>query len=224
MLYFRKGTGTFCLLLTVYYSVLVCLTGCTSSNEILKYQSNIHDSMVPMVQGMEPEELKKKIAINVKGQGLEPENGTPQQKKLMAERAAVIDGYRKLSERISGTILNAYSTAGYNNITFDQVTSETNSYLRGAQVMFVSFDDGVATANVRVYISPREIKYYHGTPLSRTILGALAGATIGVIAGSAAAAALGPASATLGALGGTSGAMAIGAAAGAIGGGALSKN
>ena len=160
--FFRKDTGIFSFVLLVHYVIIVCLTGCTSSNEVLKYQSDIHYSTVPIVQGLEPEELGKKITVSVKGRGIEPENGTPQQKKLIAERAAVLDGYRKLSERIAGTILNAYSTAGYNNITFDQVTSETNAYLRGAQVTFVSFSDGVGTATIRIYISPRELKFCHG--------------------------------------------------------------
>ncbi len=223
MLYFpmigKKGRFKF----IIFFSLFLGIFGCTSGHEILKYENSINNNSANLIPGLEPEESVKKFMISVRGQGLEPPTGTPQQKKLMAERAAVIDGYRKLAERLAGTLLSAYSAAGYNNISMDQVTAETNAFLRGAQVNFISFKDGIATANVRVYIAPREYKFYHGTPLSRSILGTLAGASIGAIAGSATGPILGQSSATLKALGGTSGAMAIGAGAGAMGGSAASS-
>lgn len=206
------------------FIIFAGITGCTSNHEILKYENPIKDGPYQLVPGMEPEEGSETISISVMGQGIEPENGSPQQKKLMAERAAVIDGYRKLSERIAGTLLNAYTAAGNNNITIDQVMTETNAYLRGAQIAFVGHDDGIAMAKLKVYIAPREYKFYHGTPTSRAILGALAGAGLGAAAGSGAGAALGTSSYTMQALGGTAGAMAIGSAAGGIGGAALSNN
>jgi len=190
---------------------------------MLKYENPIKTSTFNLIPGLEPEEASQKILVSVRGQGLEPSNGTRQQKRLMAERAAVIDGYRKLSERMAGTILNAYSAAGHNNISQDQITAETNAYLRGAQVGFVSHNDGIATAVVKLYLVPREYKFYHGSPTSRAIMGALAGAGLGAAAGSAAGAALGTNSATMEALGGTAGAMAIGSAAGGLGGAAMSS-
>ncbi len=208
----------------VYAVFLAGILGCSSGHEILKYENPIQTSQNQLVPGLEPEEATNKIAIDVIGQGVEPETGSPQQKKLMAERAAVIDGYRKLSERIAGTILNAYTAAGRNNISVDQVITETNAYLRGAQVAFVSHEDGIASARVKVYISPREYRFYHGTPTSRAILGALAGAGLGAAAGSSAGAALGTSSYTMEALGGTAGAMAIGAGAGGVGGAAIANN
>ncbi|MFZ5570313.1 MAG: hypothetical protein ACOZF0_07905 [Thermodesulfobacteriota bacterium] len=204
--------------------LLAGVIGCTSGHEILKYENPILTSQHQLVPGLEPEEASEKFAVDVIGQGIEPETGSPQQKKLMAERAAVIDGYRKLSERIAGTILNAYTAAGRNNISVDHVITETNAYLRGAQVSFISHEDGIASARVKVYMSPREYKFYHGTPTSRAVLGALAGAGLGAAAGSGAGAALGTSSYTMEALGGTAGAMALGAGGGGIGGAALSNN
>ncbi len=222
MLCFPMTTIKNIFMLIIYFTLFLVILGCTSGNEILKYENSINNSSSNLIPGLEPEESARKLMISVRGQGLEPPTGTPQQKRLMAERAAVIDGYRKLAERLAGTLLNAYSAAGYNNISMDQVTAETNAFLRGAQVNFVSFKDGIATANVRVYIAPRQYKFYHGTPLSRAILGTIAGASVGAVAGSAAGPVLGQSSATLKALGGTSGAMAVGAGAGAMGGSAAS--
>jgi len=205
-------------------SILFCFfAGCrTTSHEVIKYDNErVNTTPHALVPGLEPGEAGNKIMVSVNGQGLEPATGTKQQKKLLAERAAIIDGYRKLSERLGGMILNAYSQAGKNNISVDQVTTETNAYLRGAQVAFVSHEDGIAKANIRVYLAPREFKFYHGSSESRTLFGSTTGAAAGAAAGSATATALGQNSATLEALGGTGGAMAIGAGAGALSGAAL---
>ena len=204
-------------------SLIMLFTGCSTSHEVIKYQSRMNNSSLHLIPGLEPEEASQKILISVRGQGIEPETGTPQQKKLMAERAAVIDGYRKISERVAGMIINAYSAAGQNNISVDQITSETNAYLRGAQVNFVSFKDGVASATVKVYMAPREYKFYNGSIFSRGLLGSLGGGTAGAAAGSVAGTALGQNSITLDALGGTPGAMAIGATAGSLAGSALAE-
>lgn len=214
----------FCLLKLKWIPVLlIFFIGCSTNHEVIKYQSRMNNSALNLIPGLEPEESSRKILISVRGQGVEPTTGTPQQRKLMAERAAVIDGYRKISERVAGMIINAYSAAGYNNISVDQVTSETNAYLRGAQVNFVSFKDGVASATVKVYMAPREFKFYNGSSFARRLLGSLGGGTAGAAAGSAAGTVLGQNSVTLDALGGTSGAMTIGAAAGSLAGSALSE-
>ncbi len=136
----------------------------------------------------------------------------------MAERAATIDGYRRLSERLSGIVVNAYSKSGIKGITVDQVTSETNSYIRGAQARLISYKDNVAIVNTKVFIEPRQIKAYHGSKASRAILSALAGATVGVVAGTGAGLAVGATAAEIEA------AAAIGAGAGAVGAGAYSTH
>lgn len=171
-----KHVALFMILL--FYGTILFLTGCTTGHQILRFNNpeTSHENFIP---GVESEETMRKIKIIVNGQGLEPGTGTPQQKKIMAERAAVIDAYRKLSERLAGTIIKVYSESGNNNITKDQVTSETNAYLRGAQIMGLEFQNGMATASVLVYIEPRQLKFYHGTKLSNAIIGALGGAALG---------------------------------------------
>jgi hypothetical protein len=221
---FYKKNVTPLLLSTSCLILLLFLAGCsrTTSHEVIKYENDkLNTTPHALVPGFEPGEAGNKILVSVNGQGLAPVTGTRQQKKLLAERAAIIDGYRKLSERLGGMILSAYSQAGKNNISVDQVTTETNTYLRGAQVAFVSHDDGIARANIRVYLAPREFKFYNGSSTSRSLLGGTTGAVTGAAAGSATATALGQNSATLEALGGTGGAMALGAGAGAIAGSAL---
>ena len=185
--------------------------GCTTHHQILKFKTSEqkHENLIP---GIESEESLNKIKVLVTGNGLEPETGSPQQRKLLAERAAVIDGYRKLSERLAGTIIKVYSESGNNNISKDQVTSETNAYLRGAQVLSIDFQNGMATANVAVYIEPRQLKFMHGSELSRAIIGALGGASLG------AATAAGIGIVTGSSMGVITEAVGIGSAIGAAGG------
>lgn len=215
MLYYNRikhpGFWEICL----FFLLISWVTGCTTRHQILRFKSpeQKYENLIP---GVESEESLKKIKILVSGKGLEPETGTPQQKKLMAERAAVVDGYRKLSERLAGTIIKVYSESGNNNISKDQVTSETNAYLRGAQILSMEFQNGLATANVAVYIEPRQLKFMHGSELSRAIIGALGGASLG------AAAAAGVGVITGSSMGVITEAVGIGSAIGATGGTAYS--
>ncbi len=137
----------------------VFAVSCTSGHQILKYQSSITgaENIIP---GIEPEESSRKILVLVRGKGVEPESGTLMQKKFMAERAAVLDGYRKLSERLAGMYIDAQTRMGRNSLSMDEVVIETRSYLRGAQTGAVSYHDGFATVDVKVYIEPRQNMFY----------------------------------------------------------------
>ncbi len=201
----------------VFFVPTIIFSGCTSNHQILKYDSPIKTGD-NLISGIEPEESSRKIMIMVKGKGLEPENGTPIQKRFMAERAAVIDGYKKLAERIAGAIIEICSTSENNTVSMDQIMIETRAYLRGAQIAGITYQNGYVVANVKVYIEPRQVRFYHGSKISRAILGALGGASIGAVAGATAGPILGGNSAALSALGGQSGAMGIGGAGGTIGG------
>lgn len=142
--------------------MFLCLSGCmTTSHQVLRYQSplNYANNYIP---GIEPEEAPVKIMIHVVGKGVEPSEGTPIQKKLMAERAAVIDGYRQLAERIAGIIIETESRVGNNSLSMDKVMIQANAYLRGAQVSTINYQAGFATADVKLYFQPRESKFYNG--------------------------------------------------------------
>jgi hypothetical protein len=134
------------------------LNGCSTPHQVLRYEGSVMED-THLIPGIEPGESARKIMVSVKGEGLSPENGSAEQKRFMAERAAVIDGYRKLSERLAGLILNAQAQSGANTLSHDQVVIETNAYLRGAQVGGVTYHDGYATADVKVYLEPRESRF-----------------------------------------------------------------
>lgn len=143
---------------------LISLCGCSTTHQIFKYQTSVKKVNHHLIPGVEPEEAANKIMIVARGKGVAPENGSPMERRFMAERAAVIDGYRQLTERLAGIIVHYYAESGKNTISHDQVMIEASAYLRGAQIFGVSYQDGYATANVKVYIKPRKNKFYGSLP------------------------------------------------------------
>ncbi len=151
----RNASAAVLVVITAVGFGMICLTGCTSMHQILKYESPVNraENIVP---GIEPEESDLKIMILVRGKGIEPEEGSPMQKKFLAERAAILDGYRQLSERLAGILVNGQTYAGKNALSMDEVMVETRSFMRGAQVGAVVYHEGFATVDVKVYITPRQ--------------------------------------------------------------------
>lgn len=133
-------------------------TGCTTHHQVLRYEVPLIYSN-RLIPGIEPEEALDKVVVRVLGKGIEPAKGTPIEKKLMAERAAVLDGYRQLAERLAGMIIETRSGTKNNGLTVDQVMTEASAYLRGAQISTISYQAGFATADIRLYLEPRENRF-----------------------------------------------------------------
>ncbi|MFB3894752.1 MAG: LPP20 family lipoprotein [bacterium] len=81
--------------------------------------------------------------INVTGAGVAPESGSMAQKKLMAKRAAQVDGYRQLAEQLKGVRINAETTIE-NFVTKDDVIrTNVDTFIHGAKVIGVRYlEDG----------------------------------------------------------------------------------
>lgn len=94
------------------------------------------------------------VAVNVVGKGIPPENAISKgQAILMAERAALADGYRKMAERINGIYIQAYLKAGRETIDYDLIRIETETWLRGVQVLEIKHrDNDIAEAYLRTQI------------------------------------------------------------------------
>lgn len=97
----------------------------------------------------------KVVTFQVTGKGLEPENAlTKGEAVLLAERAAVADGYRQLVEKIRGVYVDAYMKAGRGTVNQDEIQVHTQSWLRGAEVMEISQGSyGITLARVRLRIN-----------------------------------------------------------------------
>ena len=98
---------------------------------------------------------EKIVSFYVIGKGLEPENAlTKGEAVLMAERAAVADGYRQLVEKIRGVYVDAFMKAGRGTVEHDVIQVHTQSWIRGTEVMEITRGEyGITSARLRLRIN-----------------------------------------------------------------------
>ncbi len=107
---------------------------------------------------------QKAVTFTVIGKGLEPEHAlTKGEAVLMAERAAVSDGYRQLVEKIRGVYVDAYTKSGNGSVDYDLINTQTQSWLRGVKIMQITQGEyGITQARMqlRIYFSKRDMVWW----------------------------------------------------------------
>ncbi len=95
------------------------------------------------------------VTFHVTGKGLAPETATSKgQAELLAERAAVADGYRQLVEKLRGVYVDAYMKAGQGSVNYDMIRTSTQAWLRGAEVDdLVKADYGITEAHMSLRVN-----------------------------------------------------------------------
>lgn len=107
------------------------------------------------------------ITLMVTGKGVPPEHTASRgQATILAERAAIADAYRRLSEKIKGIYLKSYHQVDNMAVDYDRIRVETETWLRGAEL--VRMKPGVddvweATLRVKIYVSPDHVLYTRRT-------------------------------------------------------------
>lgn len=71
--------------------------------------------------------------ITVVGEGVMPATGSAGQKRLMAKRAAMVDGYRKLAEVVEGVSIDANTSVRNFETESDEVRAQVSGLVKGAQ-------------------------------------------------------------------------------------------
>ncbi|MBF0229596.1 MAG: LPP20 family lipoprotein [Desulfamplus sp.] len=104
------------------------------------------------------------VTFDVIGKGLMPETAiNTGQGRLMAERAAINDGYRQLVEKIRGVYVDAYSQTTNGIIDYDVIRTKTQSWLRGVQVLEVK-EAGYGIFNakleLRIYFTENDMIWW----------------------------------------------------------------
>lgn len=95
------------------------------------------------------------VNFHVVGKGIAPETAlTKGQAIILAEKAAVADGYRKLIEKIRGVYVDAYLKSGQGVVDYDVVQTHTQAWIRGAEVLEMKeVDHGITEAHMRLRIN-----------------------------------------------------------------------
>jgi hypothetical protein len=71
--------------------------------------------------------------ITVTGSGAPPDKGSVPQKRLMAQRAAVVDGYRQLAEIIQGVHVDSETTVKDFVVESDVIKTQVSALVKGAK-------------------------------------------------------------------------------------------
>ncbi len=107
------------------------------------------------VIGLQKMKKNRVVTFSVKGKGLMPERAENKgQAFILAERAAIMDGYRLLGEKIKGVYVEALSQAGMHAIDYDRINTRVSTILRGVEIKNISHKEyGIAEANMQVRIN-----------------------------------------------------------------------
>lgn len=148
------------LLTALAFVVCVMASGCSSwpfwkpqTQEASSARSSLERrQQIAQVPGVEVSQGSKVVTVYAEGSGVEPAQGTLQQRRLLAKRSAVVTAYRNLAERVSGVMLNSRTKQKMTRVEKDEIHTRAQSFVKGAQVLSVEYKDGMATANVKVDI------------------------------------------------------------------------
>lgn len=139
--------------------LLILLSGCISTGQ------NSTSSPGPVL-GLDQGDSnsQKVVTFEVIGKGLEPENAlTKGEARIMAERAAVADGYRQLVEKVRGVYVDAFMKAGFGTVNQDMITTKTQSWLRGVDIVEIRFAEyGITEAvmELSIYFARKDMVWW----------------------------------------------------------------
>ena len=107
------------------------------------------------VQAMQPVMTKTSTTrIVVKGQGVAPSfTQSPAQAFALAKRAAMVDAYRLLGEKIQGVKVEGQDLIKNMMVKRSQVRTEVNAMIREAAVVETNFKDGLCEVEVELILS-----------------------------------------------------------------------
>lgn len=104
------------------------------------------------------------IVFKVTGKGVAPENATNKgEAVILGERAAVLDGYRQLAEKLKGVLIEAYSQRKGAKIDMDKIEAQTISYLKGVKIMDIvqgEYEIYKASMQVRVFFFESDLIWW----------------------------------------------------------------
>jgi len=89
--------------------------------------------------------------LTVTGSGAPPDRGSLGQRRLLAERAAVVDGYRQLAELIHGVRVSSETVVKDFTIESDVIRTQVSALVRGAQKVDTRYlSDGSVEVDLQV--------------------------------------------------------------------------
>jgi hypothetical protein len=89
--------------------------------------------------------------ITVTGHGALPERGSAAQKRLLAQRAALVDGYRQLAEIIDGVKVDSETVVKDMVVASDKIRTQVSALVKGARTVATrNMSDGAVEVDVMI--------------------------------------------------------------------------
>lgn len=96
------------------------------------------------------------ITIRAIGMGVAPDTAkSTAQAMVLAKRAAILDGYRQLGEKMHGIRINAKDTVKDAVVVRSEIRTELYSIVRGAEVLETIWDNGLCQVEMEVKLDGR---------------------------------------------------------------------
>ncbi|MDE7235188.1 LPP20 family lipoprotein [Helicobacter japonicus] len=99
---------------------------------------------------------ENEITLSAVGIGVSPENSlSPSQAFAMAKRAAIVDAYRQIGEKMYGIRVNAQDTVRDMMLQSSTVKTKVQALIRNAEVLETVYKDGLCQVNMELKLDGR---------------------------------------------------------------------
>ncbi|WP_051957742.1 hypothetical protein [Desulfobacter vibrioformis] len=107
-----------------------------------------------VIEESKPLDNDRVVVFKVTGKGMAPETAVRRgEAMILGERAAVLDGYRLLLEKLRGALIDTYSKRTGVDVTMDTISSHARSYLKGVEILETTVDEyGVCHVDMQVRV------------------------------------------------------------------------
>lgn len=99
---------------------------------------------------------ENEITLSAVGIGVSPENSiSPSQAFAMAKRAAIVDAYRQIGEKMYGIRINGQDTVRDMMLQSSTVKTKVQALIRNAEVLETVYKDGLCQVNMELKLDGR---------------------------------------------------------------------
>jgi outer membrane protein FlgP len=97
---------------------------------------------------------QNELVITVTGQGIAPSvTASPAQAYALAKRAAMVDGYRLIAEKVKGVHVEGQDTIKNMMLTQSSTRTSVEALVRGANVTNTTFKEGLCEVEMEISLS-----------------------------------------------------------------------
>jgi outer membrane protein FlgP len=103
---------------------------------------------------------QNELVITVVGQGIAPSvTASPAQAYALAKRAAMVDGYRLIAEKVKGVQVEGQDTIKNMMLTSSSTRTSVAALVRGANITNTTFKEGLCEVEMEISLSYSRVLY-----------------------------------------------------------------